>query len=110
MVHGTDWEKAIAFPVQNDAHGYLKYALLRMNAPLAHDERGMLERYGFINTVHDSVVFCCPDALLDEALPNIKRELERPSEVLTFADGSGLSVECEVKVGRTWAAMKEVTI
>jgi uracil-DNA glycosylase len=110
MVHGTDWEKAISYPVQNDAHGYLKYALLRMNQPLAWDERGMLERYGFINTVHDSVVFCCKDDLLDEAIVNIKGELERPSEVLTFADGTGLSVECEVKVGQTWADMKEVAV
>ena len=110
MVHGDDWDKAIAFPVQNSAHGYLKYALLRMNAPLAHDERGMLERYGFINTVHDSVVFCCRKDLLDEALPNIKRELERPSDVLTFADGSGLSIGCEAKAGATWGDMNEVQV
>jgi uracil-DNA glycosylase family 4 len=104
MVHGADFEKAISFPVQNDGHGYLKYALLRMQ----HD--GMLERYGFINTIHDSVVFCCRIELLEQCVYEVKEQLEMPSEVLTFADGTGLSVECEAKAGRAWSGMHEVTV
>jgi DNA polymerase I-like protein with 3'-5' exonuclease and polymerase domains len=104
MVHGDDFDKAIAFPVQNDGHGYLKYALLRMEAA------GMLERYGFINCIHDSVVFHCSERLLDEACVNVKAELERPSDVLTFPDGTGLSVQCEIKAGKTWGVMEEIAI
>lgn len=104
MVRGGDWEKAISFFVQNDGHGYLKYALLRLHVD------GLLERYGFINTIHDSVVFCCPKDLVEECVVNVKAELERPSEVLMFDDGSGLSVECEAKVGRTWGKMEEITV
>lgn len=104
MVHGADFEKAIAFPVQNSAHGYLKYALLRSQS------LGYLDRYGFINTVHDSLVFCCPTSLVEECVVNVGRELARPSEVLRFANGDGLSVESEAKVGSTWGAMEEVTV
>lgn len=104
FVHGTDWEKAISFYVQNDGHGYLKYALLRAQA------RGYLEKYGFVNTVHDSIVFCCSAQLRDECIVNMTEELSRPSEVLTFDDGSGLSIGAEAKAGRTWGDMKEVTV
>lgn len=104
FVRGEDWEKAIAFPVQNDAHGYLKYGLIRA------DELGYLEKYGFINTVHDSVVFCCNVELVDECIVSMKRELERSSDVLIMPDGTPLSVECEAKVGRTWGHMEEVTV
>lgn len=104
FVHGTDWEKAISFYVQNDGHGYLKYALLRAQA------LGYLEKYGFVNTVHDSIVFCCRTALRDECIVNMKEELTRPSEVLTFDDGSGLSVDAEAKAGPTWSDMKEIVI
>ena len=110
MVHGNDFEKCIAFPVQNDGHGYLKYALLRLNQPLEHDERGALVRFGFINTVHDSVVFCCKNELVSEMLYYVPLELQRPSEVLLFADGTGLDVGCECKLGPSWGNLKEVAI
>lgn len=102
MVHGTDWEKAIAFPVQNSAHGYLRESLLRMEL------LGYLEIYGFVNTVHDSLVFVCRDQLVENCIHDVKEELERPSEVLVFNDGTGLSVEAEAKVGNTWGRMEEI--
>jgi hypothetical protein len=60
--------------------------------------------------VHDSLVFCCLTTLVDECIVNVRTELSRPSEVLVFNDGTGLSVEAEAKVGRTWGNMKEITI
>jgi hypothetical protein len=131
-VHGTDWEKCISYPVQSDGHGYLRHALiraderryeigqlevdvLRQNYKGITDEQiarlesvGALERYGFRNTVHDSLVFCCHKSLVEQGIHDIREELERPSDVLTFDDGTGLSVEAEAKVGSTWGKMKEV--
>jgi uracil-DNA glycosylase family 4 len=98
---GEQANDAIAFNVQADAHGYLKAAILRMEA------QGWLERYNLCNIVHDSVVFECPLALLEEALSNIVAELERPCPVLRDAElcPEGLVVAAEPKVGWSLADM-----
>jgi len=99
---GDDSEAAIAFLPANDAFGQIKDVILRLEA------LGHLSRYRFINTIHDSLLFHCPDNLLDECHHNVKIEMERPSTVLidpTVAP-HGLSVEVEASAGPDWSSMK----
>jgi hypothetical protein len=101
---GDDHEAALSFFTQNDAHCYLKDALLRLN------EYGALDRYGFMNTIHDSLMFECPLELRDEAIRTVAEEMERPNVTLSdpLIAAGGLSVAVGVSVGDNWSEMKEV--
>jgi hypothetical protein len=94
-VHGTDSERAIAFPVQGEAFGMLKYEIRGMN------EKGYLERYGFINTIHDSVVFLCRDALLASAVSDVSVHMSSTcSRMVLPSTGEALKVGVEASVGK----------
>lgn len=99
---GDDSEAAIAFLPANDAFGEIKNAILRLEA------LGYLARYRFINTIHDSLLFECPNNLVDECCKNVKLEMELPSAVLIdpVVAPHGLSVEVDVQLGPDWAHMK----
>jgi len=101
---GDDSESAIAFLPANDAFGEIKDRMLALA------EQGLDEKYGLINTIHDSLMFECPDVYLEEAIPTIKRIMETPSKVLISQKVAplGLSVEVDVKAGRDWAVMRGV--
>lgn len=101
-VHGGDWEKAIAFLPANVAFCHMKLAMKRL------EDSGAAERFGLILNIHDALLWRTRCDLVSEALHVIKTEMERPSEYMLFADGTGLSVEVETKVGRTWNKMEEV--
>jgi DNA polymerase I-like protein with 3'-5' exonuclease and polymerase domains len=100
-IHGDDSEKAIAFLPANDAHCMLKAALIRL------EHRDLLKGYGFINTVHDSLLFECPTGLVDECVATVREEMERPSPMLVdpLVAPDGLSVGVDVKLGRNWQEM-----
>lgn len=98
---GEDSESAIAFLPANDAFGEIKDRILVIS------ERGLDERYGFINTVHDSLVFHCKDELCACAIEEIKAIMEEPSKILVNAIApQGLSVEVDVQGGPSWGEMK----
>ena len=101
---GDDHEAALSFLTQNDAHCYLKDALLRLEG------MGALNRYGFMNTIHDSLMFECPLSLRDEAIAIVAAEMERPNATLTdpVVAPDGLSVAVGVSVGDSWEAMSEI--
>lgn len=100
--HGDDHEAALCFFTQNDAHGELKDRILTL------DELGYLDKYGFINTIHDSIMMECPNNLLDECYKNVRMVMEAPSTVLVdpVVAPNGLSVEVEAKAGPDWSNMK----
>ena len=102
LVRSDDWEKCIAYLPANDAFGDMRAIMKRMEV------NGMNERYGLVNNIHDALLFLSPIKLRDEALFEIKREMDRPSEVLLFKDGTGLQVDVESKAGTTWGNLKEV--
>jgi DNA polymerase I-like protein with 3'-5' exonuclease and polymerase domains len=100
--HGDDYESALSFFTQNDAHGELKDRLLIIA------DRGLDEKYGMLNTIHDSIIFECADELVLECRDTIKEIMEAPSTVLidpVVAPG-GLAVEVDVQGGPTWASMR----
>jgi uracil-DNA glycosylase family 4 len=61
-VAGDDAESAIAFLPANDAFGVIKDAMVTM------DEAEMMRKYNFFNTVHDSLMWLCPDKLVEECI------------------------------------------
>jgi DNA polymerase I-like protein with 3'-5' exonuclease and polymerase domains len=104
MRPGDDSEAAIAFLPANDAFGEIKDCILRLEA------LGALERYRFVNTVHDSLVFECPTNLVDECIPIVQNSMQRPSEILIdpIVAPHGLSVEVDVSAGLDWAHLKGI--
>jgi len=101
---GDDSEAAVAFLPANDAFGEIKDRMLTIA------ERGLDERYGLINNVHDSLLFECPDPLVEEAVGTIKPLMESRSQVLISPKVAplGLSVEVDVQAGRDWASLRGV--
>jgi len=103
---GADCEKAIAFYPQNDAHGMFKESLLEM------DTLGLLEQYGFVNPIHDALMFVCPSPLVEEALHRVYGIMNQPSRVLidsAVAPG-GLRCGVEAMVGESWDKMEVVKV
>lgn len=94
---GDDSEAAIAFLPANDAFGEMRDRMLWTS------EKGLDERYGLCNNVHDSLVFECPTPLVEEALVLIKGIMQTPSKVLVNSVcPNGLSVGVDVKIGPSW--------
>jgi hypothetical protein len=104
--NGEEAEAAIAFLPANDAFGHIKDSAIRL------DEQGWLKRAGFINTIHDSLMFLMPDSLVDEAVPAIHAEMTKPSEVLidSMIAPQGLVCDVEVSVGQTWRNLEAVSV
>jgi uracil-DNA glycosylase family 4 len=103
---GKDAEAAIALPVQNDAHGMLKEEMLTL------EELGAMERFGFMNVVHDELQFCCPEKLVEECMDAVPGVMNQPSKVLidpVVAPG-GLICQVEIKMGRSWSELEEVKL
>ncbi len=101
LVPGNDAEACIAYLPSSGAFGMLRAVILRL------EERGLLERYGFCNTVHDSVLFHCR---LDRALECIDEVLtELQSPCIELADPlvapNGFTCGAEASIGFNWAEM-----
>ncbi len=101
---GTDSEKCIAFPVQGNAFGMLKWHMLKC------ESKGYLEEYGFCNTIHDSVMFLMREEQWDswccDVLPFFREPCDR---LVNEATGElGLRIDVEVSRGRNWKAYDKV--
>jgi uracil-DNA glycosylase family 4 len=120
---GDDFESAIAFLPANVAFGMIKEEMLRLagyNPDFISDfkkyNEDLLEKYGFVNQVHDSLVFHCDIALKDECIENVFKVMRQPCPKIYFPGQEdaglaawtkdGLFVDAEVAVGPDWAHMK----
>lgn len=100
--HGQDWEKSIAFRPANHAFCILKLAKLRLRS------LGLTHKYNLINNIHDAILFCCPNKLLEECLYVTRAEMQRPVSTILGPDGKPIWCEVEAKIGKDWAKdMKE---
>lgn len=100
---GDDAEACIAFLPANDAFGTIRASMIRI------EERGLGEKFGMINTIHDSLVFDCPKRWEEECLWTIREEMERPNPYLVDAKVApeGLSCQVEAKLGPSLSELKE---
>ena len=91
-------EKALAFPVQGLAFGEIDWNLLEA------EDRGYNEKYNFVNSIHDSVMYMPHIKYLVECIRNIYNLFTRHCSVLVNdATGPlGLTVGVEVSVGKNW--------
>lgn len=137
--HGDDFEAAVAFLPANDAFGMLKEEMLRLagfrlgdlgNEPPGawevedwpsyqktlitarkHSE-DLLAKYGFVNQIHDSLIFHCDYSLKDRCIEDVVRIMREPCLTLTDPEmaPNGLFVDVSVECGPDWASMKGVKI
>jgi DNA polymerase I-like protein with 3'-5' exonuclease and polymerase domains len=68
-----------------------------------------IEPMNLVNTIHDSLVFHCPEELVEECVENVAAEMSKPSTVLIYPKcaPNGLSVEAEASIGPDLAHMEE---
>lgn len=104
--NGEEAEAAIAFLPANDAFGHIKDVMLRL------EDRRIMEEAGFINTIHDSLVFLIPENSLDNLIPIIYQEMTKASTILVDPEvaPNGLVCDVEVKAGKTWNTMTVVDV
>lgn len=103
---GDQAEEAVAFLPANHAFGNIRECMKEQHA------RGLDQRFGLMNNVHDSFVYNFPSAMLDEFLAEVIPVMTAPSRVLThptLAPG-GLVVDVEVVAGKNWSAMADVAL
>ena len=101
--HGDDYEAALTFLIQNDAHGYRNDAMIRL------DEAGQNERYGLVDEIHDDLRYCCREELVDACLHEVSAEMVKRQPVLTdpVMAPDGLWCDVDAKVGRNWDKKSE---
>jgi hypothetical protein len=102
-IRTNEAEKVLAFRVQGVAFGMLKYESLLC------EERGYNERYNFINTIHDSLVFMPSLADRDRCIADVGTIMNSPCPVLVNqATGhGGLVVKAEISWGLNMANQTE---
>lgn len=100
---GPSAKEVIAFYVQNGAFGIIREAMLKMEA------QELMDKYEFINSVHDSLVFHPKIEDIEECYWNITRIMEQPSEhIVSPAFPDGLRLKVEASIGPTWRDIVEV--
>lgn len=104
LIYGAQAEQAIAFLPANDAFGHKKEAMLQLRA------EGLDEKFGLINEIHDSLMFCCPDKHVDGCVQRVRAIMEAPSKFLLdpIVAPNGLAVKVDVSVGQNWSEMEEI--
>ncbi len=102
MIPGDQAEQAVAFLPANHAFGHLRWTFLNIRA------KGLDERFGLFNSIHDSAQTHTKDELVEECQVEMCREMSRPSEVLIDKDlaPDGLSVEVDYAVGESMKELK----
>lgn len=95
-----DMEQATAFLPSNYAHCEFQRAKIRLH------KSGALRRYGCCNTVHDSLWFHCPDALVEACIEETVGQLTRPSDILVAGALGPFQCNADVERGKDLAHMK----
>lgn len=106
MRPGDQYNAAMAFRVQNEAHGELREMFKALR------RAGLDEKYGLVNTIHDSITLCYRKELRDEMVREVHPILEMPSKVLVHPKlaPQGLVVGVECTVGKNMADLVEVKL
>ena len=102
---GDQADEAVAFLPANIAFGNIRETMKRLKAD------GLDERFGLVDHIHDSFVWCFPAGERDAFLDAVPSVLETPSAVLRNPVApDGLVVGVETHVGPNWAEMEEVKL
>ena len=96
---GADSEKAIAFLPANHAFGMIRSVMVRL------EKRGAMERYRFVNNVHDSLVFDCPLPEVQSCIKEVWELMTLPCRTLAdpIVCPAGFQVGAGVSLGENWS-------
>lgn len=136
--HGDEYEAAVAFIPANHAFGMIKEEMLRlsgyrMGTELSNEgpsqleigwwpeykktlmvsqkcEEDLFEKYGFVNQIHDSIIYHCDKSLADKCLEDSLRIMREPCLVLKdeVMCPTGFFVDAEAMMGEDWAHMQKL--
>jgi hypothetical protein len=69
-------------------------------------------KYGFVNQIHDAIIYHCDKSLADKCLEDTLRIMREPCMVLADAVmcPEGFFVDAEASIGPDWAHMQEVKV
>lgn len=90
---GEEAEKALAYPVSNNAHIHMRETMLLL------EQDGYLEKYRLCNMIHDSLIFEPKENDIDDLVKNVVPIMQRTSTILINEFG-GFSCGVDGKVGR----------
>jgi uracil-DNA glycosylase family 4 len=100
--NGDQAEEAVAFLPANIAFGNIRETMKEL------ERRGIAERYGLCNTIHDSFVFCFDASALDRHVEEVYPVLTARSAVLRNSVApDGLWCDAECSAGVNWSEMSE---
>jgi hypothetical protein len=106
---GSQAKEAIAFLPANDAFGKKKEAFRELWDCNLIDGKHInaIRLFGAVNEIHDSIIFECPNELVQICAEAAKEVMERPSKMLKNSTApDGLICKIEIKTGRNWGEMK----
>lgn len=94
---GSEYNEAISHLVQSESFGMIKAEILQCA------QLGYTNSYGFVDTIHDSVIFLVELSKVERCLVDIPKVMNAPCKTLTnSACPNGLVVEVDASVGRNW--------
>ena len=73
-------------------------------------EEDLFEKYGFVNQIHDALIYHCDKFLADKCLEDSLRIMREPCQVLKdeVMCPNGFFVDAEAMIGPDWAHMKKL--
>ncbi len=93
------WERAaINMPIQSLGADILKRATIRIAEDLKNKNLWN-SKVRLLLSIHDELLFEIQDAILEKTIPPIKKIMELA--------GEGISLQTDVKIGKTWGQMKK---
>lgn len=95
---GSEYNEAVAWPIQSNAFDMMWSELRRL------DRRGALDEFGFVNTIHDSLIFMPWEKDAEVCMQVVTEEMGKPCPwLVNEATGEGgLSVRVDVSMGKNW--------
>lgn len=90
---------SINSPIQGRAALYTIASIPRIHAWI--DEQGFADQVDIVNTVHDSIMLDCEEALVDLVVENGKR-------IMTDFDCWGVPLEADAKAGPRWGSLRKI--
>lgn len=97
--HGDQAEEAVAYRLANTAHAHMREVMKELH------RRGLDEKYGLFNMVHDSLMFHHPESMIDDFRREVIPVMTAPSKVMP-----GLWLGVEASYGRRWNEMRDLPI
>lgn len=105
FLRGAAERQAINSPIQGSAGEWTLFCIALLRFRLDH-------RVIFVNTVHDSILFYCPDELVDASMRIIKDTCENPPTLEYFGkklEKVAMQLDCEVSK-KSWKELEPFTV